>query len=117
VTSSHPAISTSASPKTLSGAAGVGIGIAAAVGFIALAAIGFWLYRQGRVSQAMAYRRHVERLSIRQDQEASHLRSSVPSRNDDGFSYRSKCNEYDHDRDYPIQLAELMGSAPDNMMI
>ena len=111
LTSSH------ASSKPISGAAGVGIGIATIVGLLAFVACGIWLYRKGQVSQERAYRRRLERIAARRDQEAAQSGASVPPTYEEGFKYAVQYNSYDHPGDYPIQMAELMGSAPDNMMI
>ena len=118
LTSSSQAVTSShASSKPISGAAGVGIGIATIVGLLAFVACGIWLYRKGQVSQERAYRRRLERIAARRDQEAAQSGASVPPTYEEGFKYAVKYNSYGHPGDYPIQMAELMGSAPDNMMI
>jgi hypothetical protein len=65
----------------------------------------------------MAYRRRMERLVARRDQEAGQSVASLGIMDEDGSKCSVKYNGDDHVGSYPVGIAELMGSAPDNMMI
>jgi hypothetical protein len=65
----------------------------------------------------MAYRRRAKRLVAMRDQEAAQSVASLGITDEDGSKCSVKYNGYDHVGSYPIGIAELMGSAPDNMMI